>query len=99
MATSMLVLSRGDDSAGVVRKIVVTVDGSPVARLSTGATVEVPISPGSHDIAASMDRTTSPSLQIDVRADERVALRASLPWSGLWKMITSPRATLTLERI
>jgi len=99
MVQPVLVLSRGDDSAGVLRKIVVTVDGSPVARLSSGATVEVPVSPGRHNVVASMDWTTSPPVQIEVRADERIALRASLPWSGLWKMITSPKATLTLERI
>jgi len=46
-----------------------------------------------------MNWTTSPPLQIAVCADERIALRASLPWSGLWKMITSPKATLALERI
>jgi hypothetical protein len=99
MTSAVLVLSRGDDSAGLLRKIVITLDGSPVARLGPGQTVEVSIPAGNHRVIASMDWTTSPSVEIHAEAGERVALQAALPWSGFWKMITSPRSTLTLERI
>lgn len=97
--SAVLVLSRGDDSAGLMRKIVVRVDDAEVARLGINETVEVPISPGRHHVVASMDWTRSPRVDVEIAGDERISLRTSLPWSGFWRMLTAPRSTLTLTRV
>jgi hypothetical protein len=99
MNSATLIISRGDDSAGILRKIVITVDDVPVTRLAPRQTVEVPIAVGRHEIVALMDWTTSPVVGVDVEAGDHLGLRAELPWSGLWKMITSPKSTLSLVRV
>jgi hypothetical protein len=94
-----LVLSRGDDSAGVLRHIRVTVDGVEVALLKPLTSAEVEVPPGRHRVRAAMDWTTSPALDLDLATGERVEVRVGLPLSMIWRMITAPRATLTIERV
>lgn len=94
-----LLLSRGDDSAGMLRHIRVTVDGAEVARLTPLTALEVEVPPGRHRVRASMDWTTSPALELDLAPGERVEVRTGLPFSMIWRMVTAPRATLTIERV
>jgi hypothetical protein len=94
-----LVLSRGDDAAGVLRHIRVSVDGVEVALLKPLTSAEVEVPPGRHRVRASMDWTTSPALDLDLATGERVEVRVGLPLSMIWRMITAPRATLTIERV
>ncbi|WP_282945723.1 hypothetical protein [Cellulomonas endometrii] len=94
-----LLLSRGDDSAGMLRHIRVTVDGAEVARLKPLTALEVEVPPGRHRVRASMDWTTSPALELDLAPGERVEVRTGLPFSMIWRMVTAPRATLTIERV
>ncbi len=94
-----LVLSRGDDSAGMMRSIRVTVDGEPVALLKPRTVAEVDVPPGRHRVRASMDWTTSRAMDLDLTPGERVEIRTGLPLSMLWRMITAPGDTLTIERL
>ncbi|NHT17838.1 hypothetical protein [Cellulomonas sp. IC4_254] len=94
-----LVLSRGDDTAGVLRHIRVTLDGELVALLGPVTSVEIAVPPGRHRVRAAMDWTTSPALDLDLAPGERVEVRSGLPMSMLWRMITAPAATLTIARV
>ncbi|WP_147794515.1 hypothetical protein [Cellulomonas sp. Y8] len=94
-----LVLSRGDDSAGMMRHIRVTVDGELVALLKPRTVAEVDVPPGRHRVRASMDWTTSGALDLDLVPGERVEIRTGLPLSMIWRMVTAPGDTLTIERI
>ncbi len=92
-------LTRGDDTAGLLRHIRVRVDGDLVALLRPMTAVEIAVAPGRHRVRASMDWTTSPELEVDVRPGERVEVRSGLPWSMLWRMVVTPRSTLTIARV
>jgi len=94
-----LVLSRGDDSAGMLRHIRVTVDGQPVALLRPSTVAEVDVPPGRHRVRASMDWTTSRAMDLDLVPGERVEIRTGLPLSMIWRMVTAPDDTLTIERM
>ncbi|GIG36503.1 hypothetical protein [Cellulomonas pakistanensis] len=94
-----LVLSRGDDSAGMLRRIRVTVDGEPVALLKPRTVAEVDVPPGRHRVRASMDWTTSRAMDLDLVPGERVEIRTRLPFSMIWRMVTAPGDTLTIERV
>lgn len=94
-----LVLSRGDDSAGVLRHIRVAVDGELVALLKPRTVAEVDVPPGRHRVRASMDWTTSRALDLDLVPGEHVEIRTGLPFSMLWRMVTAPGDTLTIERV
>jgi hypothetical protein len=93
-----LVLTRGDDSAGMLRRIRVTVDGVEVAWLKPRTAAEVEVPPGRHRVRAAMDWTTSPVLELVLVPGERAEVRVGLPFSMIWRMVTAPRATLTIER-
>jgi hypothetical protein len=98
MPPARLVVSRPDDSAGLLREALIHVDGSVAARLRPGRSATLDLAPGPHVVQAAMDWTTSAPVQVDVAPGATVHLEVSLPWSALWRSFTSPRTAMTLER-
>ncbi len=99
MADGTLELRRGDDSAGLLRQVKIEVDGAVVAGLKPNSRTEVRLSAGRHTVRAILDWTKSEAKEVTVPADGRVVLTTALPWSGVWRMITAPNSTLTLEEV
>jgi hypothetical protein len=92
-------LSRMEDTAGVLRRIVVLIDGVPAVLLSPGETRDVELPAGPHRVVAEMDWVCSPTAEIVLTPGQVVALRTSMPWSTLWRMILTPRRALVLEPV
>ena len=79
------------------RKYELLVDGAPLAKISHGETVDLQVSEGHHAVQAKIDWATTPTVEIDVAADETVALRIA-PGSGPAIVnVMRPSKYLTLE--
>jgi len=79
------------------RKYEVLVDGSSLAKIGHGETVDLSVGEGRHAVQAKIDRATTPAVEIDVAADETVALRVA-PGSGPAIInVMRPSKYLTLE--
>ncbi|GAB4080837.1 hypothetical protein GCM10028783_17850 [Modestobacter muralis] len=91
-------VQRPHDGGGILRRLVVQVDGREVARLKQGEFADVPLPPGKHTVRGSMDWTSSPELQIDLAEDEQARAGVALPISALWNMLRRPRAALAIRR-
>jgi hypothetical protein len=98
MPQARLVVTRPDDSVGMLREALIHVDGSVAARLRPGRSATLDLAPGPHVVQAAMDWTTSAPLQVHAEPGETVHLEVSLPWSALWRSFTSPRTAMSLER-
>jgi hypothetical protein len=91
-------VQRPHDGGGILRRLIVQVDGREVARLKQGESADVPVSPGKHTVMGSMDWTSSPALEIDLAEDEQARVEVALPISALWNMIRRPRTALAIRR-
>ena len=79
------------------RKYELLVDGSSLAKIGHGETVDLSVGEGRHAVQAKIDRAATPAVEIDVAADETVALRVA-PGSGAAIVnVMRPSKYLTLE--
>src|SRR5437016_221349 len=64
------------------RDFKVLMDGVPVARLANGRSVMIPMSPGKHEIVATIDWCRSRPLRIMVRdgSEPCLRVRCTVPW-------------------
>lgn len=95
---STLKIYRPHDGGGLLRRLVVEVDGTVVARLKQGESVNLTVTPGSHQVQGRMDWTTSPKLELDVGPDEEAMILVQLPLSALWNMLRKPKEALLIEQ-
>ena len=58
-----LTVTRSHDSAGVLRRMKVRVDGEMIGGLRPGETLTVEVDDGVHTVQGAMDRARSPVLQ------------------------------------
>lgn len=84
---SVLRVERALDSAGILRRIVIEVDGEPAVRVGHGKTVEVAVSPGLHSVRARMDWHASPTVEVEIPADGIVTVRVRYPFSSLRRVL------------
>ena len=92
-------VQRPNDGGGILRRLVVQVDGSEVARLKQGESADVPLPPGKHTVVGSMDWTSTPALSLDLAEDEKARVEVALPLSALWNMVRRPRTALSIRRL
>ena len=97
MAT--LHLQRRLDGGGILRRLLVQVDGHEVAGLRQGQFVRIPLARGTHSVVGRLDWTRSPALDVDVAADEEVRIEVALPFSAMWNMLLRPRTALAIRRL
>jgi hypothetical protein len=95
---SILRVERALDGAGILRRIVIDIDGAPAARVGHGKTVEVAVSPGQHSVRARMDWHTSPTIQVDVPAHETVTVRVQYPFSSIRQVMRRSASAMEIER-
>ena len=91
-------VQRPHDGGGMLRRLVVQVDGRDVARLKQGESADIPLPPGRHSVTGSMDWTSSPALDVDLAEGEQARVEVALPLSALWNMVLRPRTALSIRR-
>ena len=96
---SELRLRRGADSAGVLRRMAVEVDGTVAARLRPRGETVVTVAPGNHVIRARMDWTRSAPMTLKIQPGEVITVECQLGWRAFIGMITRPRSALDLRRV
>jgi hypothetical protein len=102
-------IRRDADTVGVFRRLIVSCDGEPVARVRRNRSAEVDIGAGPHQFVGSMDWVTSAPLAIDLQEGDHVLLQASIDWTGFTSLLAGlplfrarsakPNGMLTLTRI
>jgi hypothetical protein len=66
----------------------VEVDGREVGRLKPGETLEVPVSAGRHSVAARIDWSGSPAVNLDLNDGDRIDLTVKPSANGWTKLFT-----------
>lgn len=98
-AVSSLRVRRGRDTAGVLRRTIIDVDGEPVVRVRRGETVEVDIGPGKHTVRARMDWLSSPTLRVDVAENETVTVQVFHPFSSIRKLFKNTDSAILISLV
>jgi hypothetical protein len=66
---------------GVARAIDILCDGETVAHVKRNRVAEFEVSPGQHELSASMDWATSPLLRVGADTDQVLHLYTRLRWT------------------
>jgi hypothetical protein len=93
----ILLVKRPFDAGGILRRLIVEVDGQVVARLRQGEQEAIPVEPGERMVQARMDWCTSAPLHVTLTGDERRTVVAALPLRALRDMVVRPRRALNLR--
>ena len=64
---------------GVLRKLQVLVDGTRRASLRQGGSVDIEVTPGSHEVAVKMDWAKTPPLTVECREGSVTIIEAGAP--------------------
>jgi hypothetical protein len=91
-------VQRPHDGGGMLRRLVVDLDGQQVAALKQGESVDLPVSAGTYAVAGRMDWTRSPALEVEIAEGQQVRVEVALPMSALWNMTRRPRSALSIRR-
>lgn len=86
---------RGRGDSGMMREIVVDVDGKESARLAQGAEVRIDVTPGHHVVQARMDWCTSAPLTMVIAAGQPAVVEVALPFNSAWRAFTAPKRALS----
>lgn len=70
---------RGADSFGVLRRMLIEVDGTVVARLRPNQEQTVTVGAGRHVLRARMDWTRSEPVEVHIGDDDEALFETSLP--------------------
>ena len=94
-----IAIQRAQDSAGLLRRMVVELDGVVVARLRPGASCTVSVPDGQHTLRARMDWTRSAPLELEIGGEGAVKIEVALGWRALVDMYRRPSSALEIRRI
>lgn len=92
-------IERPYDGGGILRRLVVEVDGRRVAALKQEQSVEVELPPGRHTVVGHMDWASSAVLEMDLADADQVRLEAALPLTAMWEVMRRPRGALSIRRL
>jgi hypothetical protein len=85
----------------IARSYAVMIDGEPVAKVRRGQRLELPITPGRHDVFMKIDWCRSPSVDVDARPGEVIRLSCAPGGSagaGLEAVLADTQAYIRLTR-
>ncbi|MBW9204588.1 DUF4399 domain-containing protein [Mumia sp. zg.B17] len=94
MAT--LVLRRGYDSGGALRRLSFRLDNDVVARLRPNREVRIEVPAGEHTLQVAMDWATSEPMSVLIEEDETVCVLGAIQFSMILKVFYRPRTALKL---
>ncbi len=98
-AVAVLRVERPHDGRGIIRRLIVEIDGHRVALLKQGESVDLTVPPGAHSVVGRMDWISSPTLDVHVDEGEQARVEVALPISALWNMVRRPRSALSIRRL
>jgi hypothetical protein len=90
-------IERPYDGGGILRRLVVEVDGRRVAALKQRQSAEVELAPGRHTVVGHMDWASSAALEIDLAEGDDVRMEVALPLSAMWDVLRHPRRSLSIR--
>jgi len=83
----------------LVRAYVVTIDGQPVGKLSSGEQKSFALTPGPHEVRMTIDWCGSPRVTVDGAADTRLVCDANgIALTVLWDIIFRAGNYISLTR-
>jgi hypothetical protein len=85
----MLTVRREHDTAGVTRRMKILVDGEVAAQLSPGASVDLSLPSGAHEIQARMDWCSSEIVRLETGSSQRAELVVAFPFLVLFPGLLS----------
>lgn len=86
----------------LLRKYVIVIDGAVAGRIGRGQTVELPVTPGRHEIFLKVDWCRSPSMELDAISGEAIDLRCASGGSameGLGAITVGASSYISLTRM
>jgi hypothetical protein len=87
-----LQIQRRHQRIAVLRRIRVEVDGKEVGRLRRGERIDVPVTAGTHEVAAHLDVQHSGPVPVVVGGDELAVIEVALPQEPVWRLLfTRPK--------
>jgi hypothetical protein len=84
-----VVIKRGADTAGIVSRIHVTIDGVLAASLLPLQSKGVTLDAGVYQVVGNISWAQSRTLELRVAEDDTVTLRVKAPWSAVRKALKS----------
>jgi hypothetical protein len=64
-------------SRDLFRKYLIVIDGAGVAKIKRGQTLELPVTPGRHEVFLKIDWCRSPSIELEASPGQVVELRCA----------------------
>ena len=92
-------VERPYDGGGILRRLVVEVDGERVAVLKQQRSVELELPAGRHTVVGRMDWASSATLEVDLAEGDDLRLEAALPLASMWDTLMRPRRALSIRRL
>jgi hypothetical protein len=96
---SELIIRRVDDSAGVLRRMRILVDGVEVAKLRPGRRTNVSVPPGVHRIRAQLDWCSSDDLDVEIGIASECAIEVEFPFSAVLRVFYRPKGTIKIRKV
>jgi len=92
-----LTVTRSNDSAGILRKLKVRVDGETVGALRPGQTLTIEVGAGVHTVQGAMDWARSPVLEIS--GPDPSAITLSFEFArGFLRTFTDPENAISIRQ-
>jgi len=82
-----VIIRRGNDPMGRMRRMRVEIDGSTAAHLSVNSSESLDISSGNHILRARMDWQSSKPLRVALSTDETITVVVGSSWRMLTRII------------
>jgi hypothetical protein len=99
---TLIVLSRKRAWRDRLRSYAVVMDGEPVGKIRSGQRLQLPVTPGSHEIFLKIDWCRSPALHVDAQPGEVIELScesAGPARSGLGDVLHASDQYIRLTRL
>lgn len=78
------------------RKLIILLDGAPVARLGPGQSTEIATTAAVHTISAKIDWFTSADLTLNLSDGRAAEVTAEIPWWSFLKAYTGAKGALRI---
>ena len=96
---SLLRVHRTADTAGVLRRMDIEVDGRVALRVRHGSTAELAVEPGRHSVQARMDRHASPVLEVTIGAGGTADVQVSYSFTAITELFERTEQAIDIREV
>jgi hypothetical protein len=93
----MVRVERPLDAAGILRRVVIEMDGLPLMRVGHGKSAEARIEPGRHAVRARMDWHSSRTLEVDIADGETATVQVSYRFSSIRTVLQRSECAIHIQ--